>query len=298
MYLTLPISTPVQVMIVLCTVILCGCMSFEEGWKQFKKPTRTGDVSVLLGRGYEQLNEADNRQKILDIIKTLEAVLEIDPYNYEALSGLGGLYFFVGVAYSDNKEEKKEYYLASVKYNEQAMYTNLEFKNLVDEGAKVSEACRVLSERELPPMFYWWAAGGSYWAECLNWASKLISLFQVKGSEKVLDRMLEIDPTWDGGRPYIAKATNYAVLPKLMGGDLDKAEELFDKAIKAGPNWLHSRSGRAKHLWTKTKDREAFKEDLEWILAQDPRKADSPYSGNVYLQREARDMLANIDDYF
>jgi len=36
----------------------------------------------------------------------------------------------------------------------------------------------------------------------------------------------------------------------------------------------------------------------EWILAQDPRKADSPYSGNVYLQREARELLANIDDYF
>ena len=270
----------------------------EEGWKQFKKPTKTGDVSVLLGRANEQSNEADNKQKILDTIKTLEAVLEIDPYNYDALSSLGGLYWFVGAAYSDNKEEKKECYLASYKCNEQAMYTNPEFKDLVDKGAKVSEACRVLSEREMAPMFYWYGAGGSYWVECLNWASKLISLVGSKEYKRVLDRMLEIDPTWDGGRPYIARATFYATLPKLMGGDLKKAEELLDKAVEAGPNWLHSRLARAKFLWTKTKDREAFKKDLEWILAQDPRKVDTSYAGSVYLQREAKEMLENIDEYF
>ena len=59
------------------------------------------------------------------------------------------------------------------KYNEQAMYPNPQFKDLVDGGAKVSVACRVLTKREMAPMFYGWAAGGSYWAECLNWASNL-----------------------------------------------------------------------------------------------------------------------------
>jgi len=37
---------------------------------------------------------------------------------------------------------------------------------------------------------------------------------------------------------------------------------------------------------------------LEWVIAQDPRKADSPYPVNVDMQKKARDMLANIDDYF
>ena len=73
------------------------------------------------------------------------------------------------------------------------MYTNPQFKDLVDGGAKVSVACRVLTKREMAPMFYGWAAGGSYWAECLNWASKLISSVRNNESEKVLARILELD---------------------------------------------------------------------------------------------------------
>ena len=53
-----------------------------------------------------------------------------------------------------------------------------------------------------------------------------------------------------------------------------------------------------KILYTKTRDKEAFKSDLEWVTAQDPHKADSPYPANAYFQREARELLAHIDDYF
>jgi len=34
------------------------------------------------------------------------------------------------------------------------------------------------------------------------------------------------------------------------------------------------------------------------VIAQDPHKADSPYPANVWFQAEAKEMLANIDDYF
>jgi hypothetical protein len=37
---------------------------------------------------------------------------------------------------------------------------------------------------------------------------------------------------------------------------------------------------------------------LSHIIAQDPRKMDSPYPANVHFQRDAKDMLSHIDDYF
>jgi len=298
MYLTLPIATPVQVMIVLCTVILCGCMSFEEGWKQFKKPTKTGDVAELLKKAQDQTDEADTKEKVLQLVKTYESVLEIDPYNYEALKKLGGWLAFLGMYYADSIEEKKNRLLDAVKYNEQAMYTNPEFKDLVDKGASVWDAYKVLTTREVPPMFYWWAAGAGYWKECLNRTSRLINFIHPLRGKKILERMLEIDPSWDGGHPYYAWAVRYSALPRLLGGDLEKAEEFFDKAIEAGPNWLYIRHGRAKYLHTKKKDRKAFREDLQWVIEQDPHKADSPYPANVLFQKEAKEMLANIDDYF
>jgi hypothetical protein len=44
-------------------------------------------------------------------------------------------------------------------------------------------------------------------------------------------------------------------------------------------------------LHAKTRDREAFRKDLEWVLAQDPHKALTPYPWSVYYQREAKIML-------
>lgn len=270
----------------------------EEGWKQFKQPTREGDVTELLQEAQDQINEADAEDEVRGFIKTYESVLEIDPYNYEALWSLGRWLWFLGGFYVVNREEKKKYCMDSIKYCEQAMYTNPQFRSLVDGGEKVWNACRVLSEREMMPMYYWFSAVATYWKDCLGRLSQLININQIARANKLLTRMLEVDPTWDGGRPYFGSAVRLVRLPKFMGGDIDKAEELFKKAIEAGPSSIYPRFLRAQHLHTRKKDKEAFKNDLEWVIAQDPRKTDSPYPADVYFQREARKMLANIDDYF
>jgi hypothetical protein len=76
-----------------------------------------------------------------------------------------------------------------------------------------------------------------------------------------------------------------------MGGDLKKSSEYFSKADEVGAGWLHVRFTRAKLLHAKTGDREAFRKDLEWVLAQDPHLAMNLYPYNVYYQREAKKML-------
>jgi hypothetical protein len=68
--------------------------------------------------------------------------------------------------------------------------------------------------------------------------------------------------------------------------------------LVAGPNWIYIKFNRATTLYTKTRDKEAFRKDLEWLIAQDPRKANSPYPANVWFQAKAKEMLANTDEYF
>jgi len=298
MYYSLPISRFFCCIIIPSLFFLSSCMRWEEGWKQFKEPTKTGDVTEQVEKAKQQFEEAETKEDVLEFIKTAESILEIDPYNYEALRGLGGWYYVFASLYTDNEEEKKKYYLDSIRYCEQGMYTNPQFRDLVDKGEQLWDACRVLSKREMPFMYYWYTSCGGYWLECLNPISRMIQLIHAGRTKKVLARMMEIDPAWAGGHPYCASALGYAALPRLLGGDLEKAEEFFDKAIEAGPNWLYIKFARATVLYTKTKDKEAFKRDLEWVLAQDPHKADSPYPANVWFQAEAKEMLANIDEYF
>ncbi len=68
--------------------------------------------------------------------------------------------------------------------------------------------------------------------------------------------------------------------------------------ITAGENWIYTRWARATYLHTKTGNKKAFIKDLNWVLNMDPHKADSPYPATVYFQRDAKEMIENIDDYF
>ena len=110
--------------------------------------------------------------------------------------------------------------------------------------------------------------------------------------------MLAIDPAWAGGHPYYAWGFYYATVPKIFGGDLGKSESFFSKAVEAGPNWLYVKWGRAKYLYTRKMDREAFRKDLEWVASRDPHACDSPYPANACFQKDAEHMLAHAEEYF
>ncbi len=269
-----------------------GCLSWEEGWKEVTGPVQKGDVGALIAKANLQIAGADNREKLEALIRTYEQVLEIDPNNYEALWSLGRYYILKGVTYVDTMKDKKDYFIKAARVCERGMYTNKEFKKLVDSGTPLWDASSVLTIREIEAMDYWYSALGWYYADCLNPVERIFNLHWVSRNKKILDRMMAIDPAWGGGHPYTAKASYYAVVPAFLGGDLKKSADYFEKADSAGAGWLYVKFSRAKFLHAKTGDREAFKKDLQWVIAQDPHKARSPYPWNVYFQKEARKMLA------
>lgn len=257
-------------------------------------------VTDLLAEANEQMMNANNKERLQELLGTYRRVLEIDPSNYEALWSLGRYNVVMVLGYTESRREKEMHNLAAIRYCERAMNTNPEFKALRTGGGseRVGDACRVLSEREMAPLYYWYAGMGSYWKECLPFRKRVRNMHLARALKKVMIRMLEIDPRWAGGHPYYARGFYYINIPRMMGGSLKKAEEFMDKAVEAGPKWLYARWGRAKYVYTRKKDKEAFREDMGWVIAQDARKMDSPYPANVYFQKDAKVMLSHIDDYF
>jgi tetratricopeptide (TPR) repeat protein len=265
--------------------------------------SRTGrassaDVSALLEKAEAQIMEADTRDKVLELIATYESVIEIEPQNYEALWSLGRYCGLISLAYPRDQAELEKYLYISMDYCERGLRTNPEFDALIIKGGKVWNACRVTTKREIAALFYWNTTRIGIWKMCMSPLEQLTSLNLLPQTKKIMTRMMELDPEWAGGHPYFAWALFYSALPRLLGGNLKKAEWYFDKAIEAGPNWLYIRHSRAEFFHTKRKDRPGFISDLEWVLAQDPKTADSPYPANVHFQRTAREMLDNIEDYF
>ena len=64
------------------------------------------------------------------------------------------------------------------------------------------------------------------------------------------------------------------------------------------PTSLLTRWGRAKYFYVMTGDREAFRRDLEWVIAQPAETQDNTLAWNLYFQRDARETLARIDRLF
>lgn len=289
--------------ILICFIIaltaLPGCLSWEEGWKAAEKASLKGDVAALLAKANRQANDADNRDKVLELIKTYESVLKIDPQNYEALNSLGTYYLLMGYGYSANADEKKADFIKVIQYCERGMYTNPAFKAAVDNGEKVWKAAAKLTKREMGSMFHWYLALGSIWNDCMSAPARILNITWTPRIMEMLKAMTAIDAGWGEGSIHMCWAVYYSVLPGLFGGDLNKAGEYFDKAFKAGPKMLSFREIRAKVYQTKKKDKGAFTRDCEAAIKQNPHDSGIlEYPWSIYHQRSARELLAHINEYF
>ena len=274
-------------------------MNWTPGWIWVEEPSMQGDISELVEKANLLIKSADTKQKVLELIEIYEGVLKIAPENRDALMGIAWYSCLIGLGYADEKGEKSKFFKKAITASERAMYLNPEFTRLIDQGKKVWEACRVLSKDELDTLFLWNTSVSSLWKDCLKGHEKILNLKWVKRAKKMLSVMMDIDPEWGNGTPYYAWANYYAGAPRIAGGDRKKAAEYYEKAIALGPEMPNFRRTRALLLHAKNRDREALKQDLNWVLSQDPQKDRQyfTYPYIVFLQREASDVLAHIDEY-
>lgn len=279
-------------------IILFGCFTYNPNWQIPESDASAGVAAELIRKADRLLLTTYNPGNLGEIINLYESALQAEPDNFEALSALGHLYLLRGDGYCEKGDEKKTCFKKALYYNERAMYTNPEFKELIDNGAEVWEAVGVLSDREMEPMLFWSTSVFYYYKECLGPVGQMINFRWIKRARSVMERMSEVNPDFGGGAIHFTWALYYLSIPESVGGDREKSEALFAKAIEAGDDWLLNRWGRAKYFHVKMQNREQFKRDLEWVLAQNINEMKGHRAWKTYFVDDARDMLARIDDYF
>lgn len=275
-----------------------GCISWNEGWKTKYQPTGQGDVKALLATASSFAETADTADKVKNVIAAYEKVIAVDPENYDALSRLGEFNHLYAYIYATEKDVKKEYYIKALQYCERAMYTNPEFRELIDKGESRQESFSTLTAREMHAVFYWYVAAGQYWTECLNPLSKLLNFNFARKGTNVLKKMNAIDPDWSFGLVHMAWGARHAILPGFMSGDVKKAADEFSRAINLGPDVIAHYYVRAKYLYVKTGNKEGFKKDLEYVIAADISKDKFNYAWSAGYKMKAKELLGQIDELF
>ena len=277
------------------TIVVNSCVSFKPGWDGFKEKSSSADIEALFQDAYSIEAKTSSADSVLLLIASFKKIEQADPNNYQALWKIGNYYILMGAAYAEKIKDKKAYYREAIKYCEKAMSTNEAFSVAVKKEKDITLAFDKLSVNEVDAMGYWYTARFYYFKECLNPIGKLLNTKIITQNNSMIMRIDELAPNWAGGGNYFSRGLYYIALPEKFGGSKERANEEFSKAIKVGPNYLANRWGRAKYLYSLTGNTEGFKADLEWVISQNPKKSGKPYPWNVYIQKDAQKMLANIE---
>ena len=291
----------VMIFLILNTAVIftiTGCFRWKSDFSTRVPSLPQTETQTLLEEANRLADKADDGDKLKSAIEAYKKVLEADPDNYEALIYSSTYLLLLGDGYTTKNSQKVKHFKAALGYSERAMYTNPAFKKLIDEGYPVWQAVDSLTIREMDAMLFWTTAVFYYYKEGLGAVGQMINYHWVKRAKRVLERMTELDPDWGGGGVHFIWGVYYLSIPVGVGGDRKLSAEYFQKAIEAGPHWLLNRWGRAKYFHVKMRNPQQFKEDLEWVLAQDIHEAGGPFAWKAYFIMDARTMLDHFDDYF
>jgi hypothetical protein len=280
----------------LAATLVSGCVAWQPDWKRPVSAATGADTGTLLVQAKQLSLAADSRSDLLAAVAAYESVLAVDASDFTAMTNLGHLYILLGAAYTTDRSDKISHFQTARRYNEWAMYTNAAFRSRMDSGEKPWEACDVLTRREVPAMFYWVTAVMYHFKEGMTLPGKVANRKWVDWCGIFLHRIEAIDPDWGGGGVQFSLAIYYG-LPKPLGGDRQRSDAYLARSIEIGPHWLMNRWGRAKYFHVRDKNRYGFKEDLQWVIAQDIHQAGGVYPWKVYFQRDARQMLADPERY-
>ena len=165
-------------------------------------------------------------------------------------------------------------------------------------GERFNDFLPVLQEtdrRDLPYLY----ALATAWAGWLQANSNdMNALAQLPFVEAVIDRVAELDETYDDGGVHVYLGVLATLLPPSLGGKPEEARQHFERAVELsnGTNLM------TKVIFAERYARMVFDRDLHDRLLEEVMGADPHIPGrtlsNTFAQQRARDLLASGEDYF
>lgn len=298
-----PLRSPTLLAVVPLLALVGGCMSWTPGWEGSSPPAASASggersPSSTLARAEALFENAADSSRLQQAIREYESLLPSAPDPGAVLARLSEAHILFGAAYADGKNAKAHAYITGIRYAERAMAGNPAFLRRVEAGEPLGDASAELGRAEIRPMLFWVTGVSYYYKECLGGLGHLLQFRWMLRTRQVMERMMELDPAYEHGAVPFSLAIYFIGLPASAGRDLERSAELLAQSVTDAPTSLLAPWGRAKYLHVRTGDRAAFRQDLEWVVAQDPTRAESPLRWNVYFQRDARELLGRIESLF
>ena len=115
----------------------------------------------------------------------------------------------------------------------------------------------------------------------------------------MMTRVLELDEGFHYGSAHLFMGIGYASRPKIAGGDLQKAQEHFLKAIDLGKGkFLMAYVYYANGYASQALDKDIFVSTLQTVLAAPVDAVPELTLLNTVAKKKAKELLGHVEEYF
>jgi hypothetical protein len=275
-------------------IVMSGC-----SLQKFALKTTTGLFKYGIEALYEEPDLIIAEQAIASNLKLLDGFYIAEPRNKELLLMLTQGYASYSLGFVEDKsvERAQLFYLRARDYGLDLLRLTSAFKDSipVKEADFLNRIAR-LKKEDVPALF--WTAFA--WAGWINLskdnAQAIFDLGKVKGMMK---RVQELDESFFFGSVHLFFGSIYGSLPKMLGGDPDKAKAEFDRCLEINQGkFLLTYVYLARYYAQPTLDEALFDKYLKIVL-QAPEDVLPGYELITSIaKKKAQDLIIKKEDLF
>lgn len=252
------------------TTVGCGAGRKEQFEVKPTGATATAESpDALVASGDAAWANRGDKAQLEAAIEAWNKAVAINPADWKTHAKLSRAYYFLADSHLRKEAEGSDKQLATYEKGtaagERAMAgASPKFKEEVTKAdGKVEEAVKHIPAEGIEAA-YWYATNLGRWSHYKGLGAKLGNKDKIKAA---MTRVMEIDEKYFHAAPHRYFGAFYAIAPSFAGGDMDKSEKEFKKAIEMAPNYVGTKVLYAAEYAKKKKDRALFDKLIGEVLA-------------------------------
>ena len=283
-------------------IFLFLCLLFLLSACLPNKKLTVGATATLL----EEVARASYRQSDLRILREgmpaylmlIDGMVQAVPDNEQLLIAAAQSYSSFASLFVEGQD--KEYANLLYERGKQYALRSLEMRGFKEPLQRpfddFKEGLKRLGKKDVPYIF--WAA--TCW---VNWIrlnlDSIEAISELPRVESLMKRALELDEGFYYGGPHLFMGIWFASRPKIVGGDLKKAQEHFLKALDLGQGkFLMAYVYYANYYARKMTDKDLFTSTLQKVLETPAETSPDLVLINTVAKKQAKELLSHVGEYF
>lgn len=272
-------------------IIMFLCLPFFAGCVKLALKLSPSLIPNLTQVFFEECDTDIAKLSMPADLKLLEGLLKNDPKNKQLLTTLcmGFTGYTMLFIEEEDPERASKLYLRARNYGFKALGLTVNKDNILNRLIKIDNG-------ELQALF-WTTMSWNAWIN-LN-LDKPAAIAQLSTAQACLEKVLEINPDYFYGTPYILMGSIHASKPALLGGNKEKARKCFEKAIDLNNGkFFLAQYYFAKYYAVRIQNKGLFFKLIRDINDTDPYELKEACLINVVMKQKAKRLMKMSEELF